>query len=154
MPSLAETAVAQLGARIRSVRNRLSREEFAERLGSSAVSVRRYETGERLPDAAFLAALVIEFPDVDPRWLLLGEERAAVLQLPPKLAIDMDLLVECAGTLREVLAEMNIPLNESGFRQALKAFYELELEEREKNNRPAGPAQIIRLVRSLGAGGP
>jgi SOS-response transcriptional repressor LexA len=61
-----------LGGRIRAVRGDLSQQEFADRLGTSAQTIGRYERDERSPDAAFVRALMDRF-GIDPRWLVTGE---------------------------------------------------------------------------------
>ena len=61
-----------LGGRIRAVRGDLSQPEFADRLGTSAQTIGRYERDERSPDAAFVRALMDRF-GIDPRWLVTGE---------------------------------------------------------------------------------
>jgi len=50
---------------------RLSREEFAGKLGVTPATIGRYEKSERVPDADFLCKLVQLF-DCDPGWLLIG----------------------------------------------------------------------------------
>lgn len=62
-----------IGARIREVRGQSTQQELASLLGVGRVSVARYETGERTPDAVFIARFSVAF-DVHPLWLLLGRE--------------------------------------------------------------------------------
>lgn len=73
-----------IGTRIREVRGRLTQQQFADLLGVGRVSVARYETGARVPDAEFIQVLN-EKLGVDPIWLLTGKgpppgEQAFVLQ--------------------------------------------------------------------------
>lgn len=62
-----------LGRRIYLVRRRarLSREPFAKRIGISAMSLRRYESGDRTPDADTVNAIGEAF-DVSVQWLMTG----------------------------------------------------------------------------------
>lgn len=60
-----------IGLRIREVRGAATQQEFANQLGVGRVSVARYETGERTPDAEFVSRLNT-ICGVDPMWLLLG----------------------------------------------------------------------------------
>lgn len=62
-----------IGARIREVRGQSTQQELASLLGVGRVSVARYETGERTPDAVFIARFSVAF-DVHPLWLLLGRD--------------------------------------------------------------------------------
>lgn len=62
-----------IGARIREVRGQATQQDIASLLGVGRVSVARYETGERTPDAVFIARFSVAF-DVHPLWLLLGRE--------------------------------------------------------------------------------
>lgn len=61
----------QIGARLKSLRGNATQQEFASMLGVGRVSIARYETGARVPDAEFLLALALRL-DVDPIWLLSG----------------------------------------------------------------------------------
>jgi transcriptional regulator with XRE-family HTH domain len=61
-----------IASRIKSVRGKLSQEEFALRLGVHKNSLGRYERGDSTPDMAFAEALCSEFC-VNPHWLLLGK---------------------------------------------------------------------------------
>lgn len=62
-----------LAGRIAWVRGEMRQEDFAARLGIGRTTLIRYESGERVPDAALLSMLVREF-GVDASWLLLGGE--------------------------------------------------------------------------------
>ncbi len=62
-----------IGKRIQQVRGTRSRDEFAEAMGVHKITLGRYERGERLPDAEFLARICTAC-GVSPSWLLLGEE--------------------------------------------------------------------------------
>lgn len=66
-------AESPIGARIRELREgRQNQADFAYALGTSLSSIRRYETGERLPDAEFLLA-AREKLGINPTWILTGE---------------------------------------------------------------------------------
>jgi len=60
-----------LGARIRQVRDRVPRHEFARDLSIGTSTLQRYESGERRPDSELLRRLC-ETYNVNPIWLLLG----------------------------------------------------------------------------------
>jgi phage repressor protein C with HTH and peptisase S24 domain len=74
-----------LGRRLRTVRGKLSRREFGQRLATSAQSIGRYEREERSPDAAFVNAVKDRF-GIDPRWLVTGEGEMAFSPPPPMAA--------------------------------------------------------------------
>lgn len=62
---------ADVGARIKEVRGSEDQGEFAATVGVSPGTLGRYERGERLPDAEFLAAIALK-RDVSADWLLTG----------------------------------------------------------------------------------
>jgi transcriptional regulator with XRE-family HTH domain len=61
-----------IGERIQSVRGDVTQKDFAARLGIGRTSVVRYESGQRKPDALFVARLYAVF-GINPVWLLTGE---------------------------------------------------------------------------------
>lgn len=61
-----------LGERLKKLRGDENQTTFGSRFGASRNTVMRYESGERTPDAAFIAALCKHY-GVNPSWLLLGE---------------------------------------------------------------------------------
>lgn len=83
MPARSEEAAA-LGARLRAVRGDLTQLAFADRLGVEQKSISRYETGDRWPDAAFLATVARAFA-VDPGWLLTGSSAEAAAPEYPQI---------------------------------------------------------------------
>lgn len=62
---------AELGERIRQIRDRVPRHEFARNLEIGTSTLQRYESGERRPDAELLRRLCRRYK-VSPAWLLLG----------------------------------------------------------------------------------
>lgn len=80
-----------IGARIREVRGGATQQQFAALLDVGRVSVARYETGERTPDAEFIVRLWLRC-DIDPMWLLIGvptnpAENVPLEQPPKKLPL-------------------------------------------------------------------
>lgn len=71
----------EIGARIREVRGAMTQKDFADKLGVGRTSVVRYEAGERMPDAVFIAKANLVM-GIDPIWLLTGQ-RGAPAQAPP-----------------------------------------------------------------------
>lgn len=61
-----------LGERLRTIRGKISSEEFAKEMGVSKNSVLNYESGKRTPDADYLLRLSKQY-DINPIWLLSGE---------------------------------------------------------------------------------
>ena len=61
--------------RIRDMRKklRMSQTKLAKKMQTSMVTIRRYESGETMPDAGFLKKLISLF-NVNPTWLLTGEQ--------------------------------------------------------------------------------
>ena len=70
----------EIGERLRSVRGDVSQSDFADRLGISLSSWRRYESGERDPDAETLVALH-EKVGVNPLWILCGKRESAEAEM-------------------------------------------------------------------------
>lgn len=62
-----------LGARVKEVRGGMSQEEFAEAHNVHVNTLRRYESGERAPEPAFLTSLTKRFSTLNPVWLLIGQ---------------------------------------------------------------------------------
>ncbi len=60
-----------LGQRIREIRGNRSQQSFARLLGIFIATLKRYENGERTPDAELVRRLCQE-ADLDPVWLLWG----------------------------------------------------------------------------------
>ncbi len=66
---------ADIGDRIRLLRAKRSRDEFAVALAVSRNTLMRYEQGQRRPDSEFLQRLCMS-EQVDPAWLLLGKSES------------------------------------------------------------------------------
>lgn len=62
----------EIGRRLKEVRGKLTQADFADQLGIARQSIRRYEMGERLPDALTLFRIMSKF-GADPAWILTGE---------------------------------------------------------------------------------
>ena len=73
--------------RLREVREALglSQQALAERCGITARSQRNYESGERLPDAAYLAAIAAAGADV--LYILTGQRAGGAAAPPPPRAV-------------------------------------------------------------------
>ena len=73
--------------RLREVREALglSQQALAERCGITARSQRNYESGERLPDAAYLAAIAAAGADV--LYILTGQRAGGASAPPPPRAV-------------------------------------------------------------------
>ena len=73
--------------RLREVREALglSQQALAERCGITARSQRNYESGERLPDAAYLAAIAAAGADV--LYILTGQRTGGASAPPPPRAV-------------------------------------------------------------------
>jgi len=63
----------------------LSQQALAERCGITARSQRNYESGERLPDAAYLAAIAAAGADV--LYILTGQRAGGASAPPPPRAV-------------------------------------------------------------------
>lgn len=82
---MADLNQVEIGVRIREVRGAATQKDFADLLGVGRTSVVRYESGERMPDAVFIAQINAVL-GIDPIWLLTGARAAA----PPGPALAPD----------------------------------------------------------------
>lgn len=62
-----------ISKRLKTIRGKLSQEDFAKVMGVSKMTVGRWERGERAPDFENLHKILDIFPNVSPAWLLSGE---------------------------------------------------------------------------------
>ena len=88
--------------RLREVREALglSQQALAERCGITARSQRNYESGERLPDAAYLAAIAAAGADV--LYILTGQRTGGVKPAPTLTAEEETLLSYFRDASKEV----------------------------------------------------
>jgi len=76
-----------IGERIKKIRADLLQEAFAKQVGVSKMTVGRWERGERVPDYENLIAILHSFPEINPIWLLTGEES---MRIPERSSTDFD----------------------------------------------------------------
>lgn len=88
--------------RLREVREALglSQQAIAERCGITARSQRNYESGERLPDAGYLAAIAAAGADV--LYILTGQHAGGVKQAPALTAEEETMLGYFRDASKEV----------------------------------------------------
>lgn len=67
----------ELGNKIKEIRGKESRAEFAKRHNIHPNTLQRWENGERQPDLEFLQRIVVEYK-LSPEWLLLGQGEAKI----------------------------------------------------------------------------
>ncbi len=60
-----------IGERLKEARGSMSQSDFSELLGISLSTLRRYESGDRMPDAELIWKLY-DVRQVDPKWLVTG----------------------------------------------------------------------------------
>lgn len=90
-----------IGTRLRAVRGNWTQQEFASRMGTDKNTIGRYERGERVPDAVFLARLR-KVSGVSLDWLICGAAGAGTAR-PPFADIDPELLAAIAEGVATVL---------------------------------------------------
>jgi len=73
--------IAGIGKRIREVRGYLSQDEFCKHLGLPKRTLIRYESEETPPSAEILWSICDVF-DIDPRWLLFGNDQTRQFSIP------------------------------------------------------------------------
>ncbi len=73
-----------IGNRIKTLRGDTPREAYAPMAGVSKNTIANYESDKRLPDHGFLSKLLEIHPEINPTWLMTGEEpRAKVNKTQP-----------------------------------------------------------------------
>jgi len=98
-----------IGDRIKQVRGRLSREEFALKIGTDKSTVQRYENNNDIPKGDILLRIHQEF-DTDITWLLTGKgqsppEEKGKNNIPlkePGVDYDVDPFSRAVSALKEV----------------------------------------------------
>lgn len=130
------------GSRLKQVRGRLSRDEFAPLLGVHKQTLMRYENGQRCPDAEFLASLALRF-DLNCEWLLLG--RGEMLRSRDGSAprgIDTQLLAAVIAQTEEGLQARGVRLADDKKAQLIVLLYEESLKQGQRPD----PLMVDRLV--------
>jgi transcriptional regulator with XRE-family HTH domain len=64
--------MSSLGEKIKEIRGKESRTDFAARFAIHANTLLRWENGERQPDIEFLKKIILEY-GISPEWLIFGE---------------------------------------------------------------------------------
>lgn len=132
-----------LGERIRQIRNRAPRHEFARELGIGTSTLQRYESGERRPDADLLRR-ICETYNVNPSWLLLGSGPVHLdgEEAGPQVATPLS-LKQASGELLEASQELGFepPVVWSTLIQELMALHGLS---------PAGARRLLETLSGLG----
>lgn len=156
--------MSTLGERIRMIRRGESRESFSARLGISHSSLKRYESGEREPDAAFLDALIAD-QKISKHWLLTGEgnvyqedfsELKSKISEPKTASEDVvkDELIESLrliADLRQQLGESRLEVERLRFKAERLADRNAELEHQlAEALKPAQPAPMGNGVARVG----
>lgn len=75
LPEISGLDAAAIGGRIKTIRGKLTQDEFAKQVGVARSSIVRYENGQREPNAEFLVKMQ-QVLGVDPLWLLSGDQFA------------------------------------------------------------------------------
>ncbi|ACY32683.1 helix-turn-helix domain-containing protein [Comamonas thiooxydans] len=105
------TFVPNIATRLKEVREQLglSQQALAERCGVSARSQRNYESGERLPDAAYLAELQQLGIDLD--YVLTGHRTPSVPALDAKERDLIDSYRRCEPEAKAILVQTAVLLS-------------------------------------------
>lgn len=115
-----------LGARLRAARGEMTLEEVAKAIGCNKISVSRYETGQQVPNAAYLLKLA----DVSKRsacWLLTG-----ITSDESALSIKEQYYIELAGVtssvLEKILQERNLRLSPESCGKIFPLFFRIAIQ--------------------------
>ncbi len=126
-----------IGERIKKIRGSMSREKFSELSGISKNTLVNYETDKSSPDAAYLNRLLELFPDINPKWLLAGDEIM-------KYHLDDALLEVVIEVIEEQLQALGRTATPRQKAQLIIALYDLSSQQQipsiDKNT-------VLRLVR-------
>jgi len=126
-----------IGDRIKQIRGSESREKFAVLTGISKNTLVNYEKCNSSPDAAYLNRLLEMFPDLSPKWLLVGDEIM-------KYHLDDALLESVIETIEEQLQVIGKTATPRQKAQLIIAMYDLSCEN-EKH--VIDKKTVLRLVR-------
>lgn len=105
-----------IAERIKTVRGKLSQEEFSQQLGIHKNSLGRYERGDSTPGADVVERICTIF-GVDPQWLLLGTGRmrgevSQSAQIPNEEGIPLSTFEARIAALEEQNAQLQTWLRE------------------------------------------
>jgi transcriptional regulator with XRE-family HTH domain len=110
-----------IGDRIKKIRAGVSREKFSALTGISKNTLVNYEMGKSSPDAAYLNKLLELFPDINPRWLLLGDANM-------KCHLNEEILESVIEVIDELLGSISKKVTPGQKARLIIAMYELSCE--------------------------
>ncbi|CAK7035154.1 MAG: hypothetical protein DELT_00531 [Desulfovibrio sp.] len=96
-----------IGQKIRQIRGKISREDFAKSIGIHAQTLYRYEKGERGVDSDVIAAICKAY-NISTNWIIFGEEGNETDKAEP------------------VLYESNLTDSQKGCKQCLALYAKLD----------------------------
>ena len=79
-------AMGTLGNKIKEIRGKESRAEFAQRHNIHPNTLQRWENDERQPELGFLRQLITEYK-ISPEWLLLDQGEAGIPEVLPGVSM-------------------------------------------------------------------
>ncbi len=97
--------MSTIADRIKLVRGDTSQGDFAKCVGVSKNTVGRWERGERTPDQKHLQRILDAHPDINPAWLVVGEEPMKK-RVAGNLAINSQAVVQGSSIEGEVVQNM------------------------------------------------
>lgn len=135
-----------IGMRLKELRGKLSREEFAGKLGIHPQTLYRYEKDGRSIDAELIGKIVKAF-NISSKWLIFGDgpmkETGEEIN-NSRSGTDREILFDVVETLEEVLKEMDRDLSPAKKAEVVCDLYELMLHDEEAAKKPA---MILRLIK-------
>lgn len=128
--------------RLRTERERLvlSQQALAEKCGVTARSQRNYESGERNPDSAYLAAIAAAGADV--LYILTGQRSGGAAVVPVATpALDAELLADAIKVVEQLLAKTG-----RTFTPAKKAKHVVALYQAFSSGSDAGASAVTEAL--------
>jgi transcriptional regulator with XRE-family HTH domain len=122
----------KVGDRIRQIRAVMSQQDFADKLGVSLSTLRRYESGERPPDAGFLVELY-EKHHIQPLWVLTGDGSISIddpqtaVSAPKGPEMDEELMSHVIHALLTACYKRQIKPNPEAFANAAVGVYQMSI---------------------------
>lgn len=138
-----------IGERLKKVRGGMSQRDFADMLGTSQGYISDIEKGKKKPGAEFLISLK-RFKEIDLDWLLTGEERGAIMEIPadPINAELLEAAIELADeVVEDVFRRHEKTATSKQKAQLVLALYDLGIErEDHKIDRPTALWLVKRMA--------
>ncbi len=133
----------RIGQRLKQVRANTSQKDFAEQLDVSVSKYQRIERGMSAPDIELLQKVLHAYPDVEPSWLLLGNNKNTLT------GVDHGLLGEIIKTVDDILDKGSIHLASKPKADIIALLYELFILRKQLHNSEVDSETVNKYISVL-----